>query len=33
MNKKKLIGIVLTVPFVAAISAGAYHRKKETKRN
>ena len=27
------MGIVLTVPFVAAISAGAYHRKKETKRN
>ena len=24
------MGIVLTVPFVAAISAGAYHRKKET---
>ena len=27
------MGIVLTVPFVATISAGAYHRKKETKRN
>ena len=27
------MGIVLTVPFVAAISAGAYHRKKETKCN